>query len=217
MYQVPRLSSDQEGEPTQRGSGANGRWNGTEVFPPNHLNRSDQLQPIAGASVSRTYSLKRRTNGAIGFAVLLGVAIIAAAAYFAGSYQIVNTSGGLRAYPKASFGLNDTYVDMTKLSFGELRRHTGLVGVMSRHGDLAYVPGGRALERTARAGYEVSEAINRFDNDYQVTSSLHEAGRIGAEKYRALDEKYHLDEKAATAREVTKRKAQQLNRWLKQR
>jgi len=165
--------------------------------------------------VSRTCSLKRRTSGAVGFAVLLGVVVIAAAACFAGSYHIVNTSGGLKVYPKASLGFNDTYVRMNGLSISELRHHTGLVGVMSHHGDLRYVPGGRAIERAARAGYEVSEAINRLDNDYRVTSSLHEAGRIGAEKYRALDEKYHLDEKAVAASEAMKRKAQQINTWLK--
>lgn len=149
--------------------------------------------------------------------ILLLFALIGGAAVFAATHHIVNTSDGLKIYGKAEPTFTDTYVDMTSMSFSQLREHRMLVSTMTKNGDVRYMPGGKALMKAARAGQAVSESIEKFDNTYQISSSLREMGRIGKEKYDELDSRYDISEKTEKLGDAVQQKAKDFNRWLKSR
>lgn len=139
--------------------------------------------------------------------------------YVAGKYHFVNTRDGIKVYHKDNFTFAETYVDMKNMSFIELRNHLSVVKVMANAGDLRYIPGGQTLEKIGKVGIAVTEAVTKFDDEYHVSSSLKEIERIGLNKYRSLDEKYDITNKAEKASEIitekTKGAAEKLNNWLK--
>jgi hypothetical protein len=147
------------------------------------------------------------------FILLLGG--IALGTWYAGNRYFVNTSDGIKIYPKNHFTFSDTYVDMRKMSFIELRNHPEIIGVMIRHDDLGYAPGGKALVAIDQAGESVLEAVTQFDNEYQISDTASEIGRIGIEKYDDLNQRYDIEGKAEKAGDFTREKAQQFNSWLK--
>ena len=148
---------------------------------------------------------------AIGLILLLCVAGIAG---YVGMHHFVNTHDGMKVYPKNSFSFKDTYVDMRKVSFVALREHSDVVSVMAAHDDLRLLPGGEALERVAEMGEKVVDVLQRVDNEYEISSSLQEIGRISGEKYRELDREYDISGKAEQAADVISDQAEKANRWL---
>ena len=151
-------------------------------------------------------------SGALWLIIIIGIGI---AIYFGGSYHFVNTRGGIKVYQKSSFTFEDTYVDMESMSFRELRYHKDVLWVMANHGDLEYVPGGETLIKVVRAGYSLMETVNKFDNEYNISSSIQEAGRITKEKYDELDDKYDISDKVDQAKDYVKDISNQFNKWLK--
>jgi len=151
-------------------------------------------------------------SGALWLIILIGLGI---AIYFGGTYHFVNTRDGIKVYPKRSFTFQETYVDMKNMSFGELRHHKDVLWVMANNGDLEYVPGGETLIKVIETGHNLMEAVNNFDNEYQISSSIQEIGRIGKEKYEEIDEQYDVSGKIDKAKEVAKDLADQFNSWLK--
>lgn len=151
-------------------------------------------------------------GGALWLIIVIGIGI---AIYFAGSYHFVNTRGGIKVYPKSNFTFEDTYVDMQSMSFRELRYHKDVLWVMANNGDLEYVPGGETLIKVVRAGYSLMETVNEFDNEYNISSSIQEAGRITKEKYDELDDKYDISDKVDQAKDYVKDISNQFNKWLK--
>nr|VFK44653.1 MAG: hypothetical protein BECKTC1821E_GA0114239_103813 [Candidatus Kentron sp. TC]VFK54120.1 MAG: hypothetical protein BECKTC1821F_GA0114240_100417 [Candidatus Kentron sp. TC] len=147
--------------------------------------------------------------------VFLLMITIGVGAWFAGTHHVVNTRSGIKVYLKRDFSFNQSYVDMQSISFTDLRYHKDVVEVMANHGDLAYVPGGESLIAAARAGQSITEAVNRFDNEYQLSSSLREMNRIGNEKYQDLDRQYDISGKAEKIGDYMQDKAQKFNKWLK--
>ncbi|MFH1324367.1 MAG: hypothetical protein ABIH64_03910 [Nanoarchaeota archaeon] len=158
---------------------------------------------------------KHRSGSWIPFFVIL--IFLCGFLYFALACHIVSTSAGIKIYPKRELTLKDTYVDMTRLSFIDLRRHTSVVSVMAEHNDLEYVPGGTSLLKFKQAGRNVTDAVNRFDNEYQISNSAKEIGRISRRKYEELDERYDIEGKTERAREAVKGGARRFNEWLKNR
>jgi hypothetical protein len=146
--------------------------------------------------------------------VLVILAVIAGSAYFAAAHHIVKTSNGIKLYPKKSMAFKDTYVDMTSLSFVQLRHHKDVVSSMADKGDLEYVPGGKVLAKASDAGYKLSDAITKFDNEHQITDSLKKVGRITEEKAKKLEKKLDISGKVDKSREFVKEKANKINKWL---
>ncbi len=157
----------------------------------------------------------QNSSGKGGVIFVLLLLFLSGICFFAGSYHIVNTRGGMKIYAKNRFGFSYTFVDMNRMSFVNLRHHKDVVGTMARNGDLQYVPGGQALIAAARAGQSISEAVTRLDNQYQMSSSVKEMGRIGRRKYEVLNEKYDIRGKADKFSNIAKDKAQKFNKWLK--
>ncbi len=59
--------------------------------------------------------------------------------------------------------------------------------------------GDDSLVELVETSAEVVDTINQIDEDYKVTDSLNEIGRISQEKYKELDQKYDIKGKAETA------------------
>ncbi|MBU4228108.1 hypothetical protein KJ987_07645 [bacterium] len=151
-------------------------------------------------------------SGALWLIIIIGIGI---AIYFAGTNHFVNTRSGIKMYPKSSFTFEETYVDMKSMSFGELRHHKDVLWVMANNGDLEYVPGGEALIEFVRAGNSLMNAVNEFDEEYQISSSIQEGGRIVKDKYDEIDKQYDVSGKIDKAKDVAKDLAGQFNSWLK--
>ncbi len=149
------------------------------------------------------------------FVFILMIFIIFGALYFASSYHIVNTHAGFKLYPKQHYSFKDTYVDMTSISFFQLRNHKEVVAAMTRSGDLEYVSGGQTLTKAANAGHNVMDAITKFDNEYQLSNSFNEITRIGHEKYQALDERHGISDKIEKSTDFAKEQAGRFNKWLR--
>jgi len=143
--------------------------------------------------------------------IILLLCVIGAGFYFAGSRYIVKTSDGIKTYPKGEFGMSDTYVDMTKMSFIDLRQHMDLAKEMTNQGDIDYIPGGPEIKKMAEMGIGVADTITKFDSEYKLSSSLNEIGRIGFEKWEAANEKYNIDDKVIKTGQYLEDQANQLN------
>jgi hypothetical protein len=157
--------------------------------------------------------MEENMKGFVITALVLGV--VGVGVWFAGTHYVVNTSDGIKTYPKSDFNLGGTYVDMNSMSFIGLRNHVDLVEAMVTAGDLGYVPGGKTLEKVAGMGQSVVDAVSKFDSEYKVTSSLNEIGRIGENKWSAADSKYDISGKAQKAADYMQGAASQFNGWLK--
>ena len=83
-------------------------------------------------------------RGGGGFSFILFLLVLCGIGYFAASYHVVHTPGGLRLYPKAIMGFHDTFVDLQRMSLAQLAFHLELARAVSPAGDLAYLPGSRA-------------------------------------------------------------------------
>ncbi len=152
-------------------------------------------------------------SGTVGFLFILAVA--AGLCYFAAAHHFIMTNGGMKVYPKKALTLQDTYLDMNGMSVAELHFHEDAVTSMILQGDVQYLPGGDIIVGMVKAGRSMSDAIHRFDSDFQVIDSAREAARITGNKYQALESKYHLNEKAEAAQQKMKEGAGKLNAWLK--
>jgi len=153
--------------------------------------------------------------GRIAIIIIILLLVCGGGIYFAASKHIVKTAEGIKIYPKKGISFKDTYVDMTSLSFIQLRKHKEVVASMASKGDLQYVPGGPTLIKAIEAGYVVSKTITKFDNEYQISNSLKELARIGQDKYRKLDSQYNISGKMNKARKFAKEQASEFNKWLK--
>ena len=158
----------------------------------------------------------RRSNKVI-LLIALFVIVMGVIIWFAGTHYVVNTRSGIKIYPKSEFTFTDVYVDMRNMPFTELRRHKELVIVMIEHGDIMDLPGGDILEKVADAGKSVMDAINRFDDEYQVSEYINEIIRAGKEMYQEIDEKYGISDKAEEVKEYVEDATQKLNDWIKSR
>lgn len=138
--------------------------------------------------------------------------VVGGGVYYAGTKHFVKTSDGIKTYDKDGFTLSDTYVDMTDMSFIELRNHVDVVEVMASEGDLEYVPGGTTLTKIARAGENVIDAVNTFDDEYQISKSLDDMENLGREKYRELDKEYDITRKAKRAERIGREKYRELDK-----
>ena len=154
-------------------------------------------------------------KGGVFTGLLIMIALIGGAVFYAAGHHFVMTSAGLKIYQKEALTLKNTYVDMQQVSGRDLGRHKDVIGVMASRGDLEYVPGGNTVERLMSAGKSVAESVERIDREYNVSSSAREVARIGREKYEQANEKYKIDEKVENARENMKEGANRLNNWLK--
>ena len=149
--------------------------------------------------------------------IALLITVMGAIAWFAGTHYVVNTRSGIKIYPKSEFSFTDVYVDMRNMPFIELRRHKKLVIVMIEHGDITDLPGGDILEKVSDAGKSVIDAIDKFDDEYQVSEYINEIIRAGKEMYQEIDRKYGISNKAKEVKDYIEDTAQKLNDWIKSR
>jgi hypothetical protein len=173
------------------------------------------IKSILGRRISVKFNKYMEVNMKKLVLVILILAIIGGGIYAAGTYYFVNTSDGIKIYPKSEFTLSKTYVNMNNMSFVELRHYVDLVGVMAEQGDLEYVPGGETLEKLAGMGESVADAVTKFDSEYQISNSLNEIERIGLDKWEAANNQYDISGKAEQAADYIQNAANQLNNWLK--
>ncbi len=144
----------------------------------------------------------------------LFLTVILGAGYGILNYHFVKTSSGIKIYEKKTLSLNDTYVDMTTMSFVDLRKHTSLVEKMTSQGDVEYIPGGESLKTFMENGQEVLDVIKKYDNEYELTNSLEQIRKIGTERYNQLDKEYDISNKTRAIGEKMKEEADKLNEWL---
>lgn len=144
--------------------------------------------------------------GASGVGAVFLLLLIAVGIGFLGTHHIVMTKQGLRTYPKSSFMLSESYVDMTSTSLLGLRGYPGTTAAMLAAGDVELLPGGTTLKAVADIGQSVEDAINRFDSEGQIRANMLDVGnqamQLGqnaAAQYRRLDEKYDITNKARAA------------------
>lgn len=150
------------------------------------------------------------------FKLLLLLIFIGFPTYLASSNYVVNTSDGIRFYPRESLGFDHLYTDLTKLSFSELKDHKQVIKAMLRANDYQYLPGGDLIQQAMDTGKSVSSTVTEFDEKYKVSSTLNEISRISSEKFQQLDKDYQLGKKLDRASAMTKEQAQRLNEWLKE-
>jgi len=161
----------------------------------------------------KTYSInKKRFKKVIVFFLLfvfIGVMI-----YFFGSYHFVNIIEEevfvLKAYPKKSFTLENTFIDENNLDSLDLRYQLDLILVIADKYDLEYVPGseGKIPIEMAKIAYDFLDAMNKFDSEYKITDSFREIKRI-------LEEKFNNIDKTIPTEDYFKDIANDFNKWLK--
>jgi len=161
----------------------------------------------------KTYSIdKKRFKKVIVFFLLfvfIGVMI-----YFFGSYHFVSIMEGevfiLKAYPKKSFTLENTFIDENNVDSLDLRYQLDLILVIADKYDLEYVPGteGKIPIEIAKIAYDFLGAVNKFDSEYKITDSFGEIKRI-------LEEKFNNIDKTIPNGDYIKNIANDFNEWLK--
>lgn len=104
-------------------------------------------------------------------ATLFGIPFLSVL-FFLGTHNVVRTDEGRKVYSKRSFTLVDPYVDATKLSFLDLRHHSGLVATMVGAGDLRYLPGGPDLGKLSDLGESVAASITQFQTETELRQRL---------------------------------------------
>ncbi|MFQ6608032.1 MAG: hypothetical protein ACE5EE_05780 [Fidelibacterota bacterium] len=152
----------------------------------------------------------RKSNKSI-LLVILPIIALVMGVWYAGSHHFVKTRAGIKIYPKSSFSFSETYINMQGMPFGDLRYHQDILKIMTMNGDLEYVPGGETLIEMAAAGESIVDAVTKFDNEYQVSSSLREMGRISREAYDDLNRKYDVEGKTERVVNYMQEKAQEYN------
>ncbi|MGD8749721.1 MAG: hypothetical protein PVI44_14755 [Balneolaceae bacterium] len=80
-------------------------------------------------------------NRLVGFIYLALLLVILCGITVAGKINIVHTEAGYMFYSKPQFSFKDTYVDLTELSFGDLKNHEELFQTMIEAGDGKFLPG----------------------------------------------------------------------------
>lgn len=163
-----------------------------------------------------TYCCYREETGSISVGFILLLAVAAGLFYYTAAHHFIMTNAGMKVFPKNTLTLQDSYLDVSRMSVTELRFHEDAVTSMIEQGDVQYLPGGDIIVGMVKAGRSMSDAIQRIDADFQVTDSAREAARISREKYEALDGRYQLGEKANAAQKKFKEGAGKLNDWLKE-
>lgn len=159
---------------------------------------------------------------------LLTASALAAGVIYAGTHHVVQTREGIRVYPKASFGFSDTYVDVARMSFLELRNHRALVVAMTQAGDLELLPGGSTLVKLAAVGQEIDRAITSFATETELGQSLTNLAVSGAGAAEAavgaaarFDAQHDITGKAAAvagkAADAGAKAADKLAGWLNKR
>ncbi|MGQ0764969.1 MAG: hypothetical protein ACT4OZ_04800 [Gemmatimonadota bacterium] len=160
--------------------------------------------------------------------IAIVVLVLGAAIGYAGTHHVVQTRVGIRVYPKSSFTLADSYVNVENMRFIELRSHMPLVAAMTASGDLALLPGGETMVKLAAMGQTVNAAISSFATETELGQSL---TRLGASTMGAadaavsaasrLDAQYDISGKAATAAskaaDAGSKAADKLAGWLNKR
>lgn len=143
------------------------------------------------------------------------ILLICGGVFYTGSHHFVKTRDGIKIYPKKKFSFEEPYVDMENMKFRDLRNHKQIVSAMIAHKDIEFLPGGESLTVLSKAGKSVTDAIKKFDHEFQLKNSLKNISRIAKEKLENFDAKYEISKKVDATNTKIKDIAKQLNDWLK--
>ena len=108
----------------------------------------------------------RQRLSILGLIILTGVT----GAFY--THHFVATADGLRIYRKASFGFQESLVDMSSLSFLELRSYPRTTRAMISAGDASLLPGGTALEVLKDLGHNLQDVLDGFNFDAELQDYL---------------------------------------------
>ena len=160
---------------------------------------------------TKRISKKRFKKGIIFLLLFIFIGVMI---YFFGFYHFVNIMEGevfiLKAYPKKSFTLENTFIDENNVDTLDLRYQLDLILVIADKYDLEYVPGteGKIPIEMAKIAYDFLYSVNKFDNEYKITDSFGEIKRI-------LEEKFNNIDKTIPNEDYIKNIANDFNKWLK--
>ena len=145
---------------------------------------------------------------------LLIIIILVVGILFFTSYHIVKTSDGIKIYSKDGFFFKYTYLDMTALTFADLKDHPEVVAAMAEAGDLKYVPGGQALMLAEKAGYDVGEVVTKFNDENQVKKFIDKWGKRGRDKIKELESRMDISGKVDKSKAFVKDKVKKVKKWF---
>lgn len=180
-----------------------------DVGTSNDLDKPVQIDPTTSDKSPDKSTSSTRARRLVTVLLLLG--LITTGIYFTLYYHFVLTRDGLKIYAKSSPAFDDTFVDTSKISFGELRYHQSIIRAMQKNGELHYLVAGKELAILSQAGCDVVSIVAQIDNEYELSRAAED---IMCTVNKEIESRYDVSNKSQALEKEAKKAASRVKKLL---